>query len=161
MQGCWRRRRRRSRTGLTSALHALCLEARRTPPYLMHFTADFTSYSASSTAVRHEVQRRSHIAAMRREYTHILGPDVDADVIQPQLRDWHRPRKVTERTQSTFTRRDRYTDSSRQVLGLLCGSLCVDEMYIVLHGILTHRQLFYRARYDLPVLLGMRHPWDH
>ncbi|CAK1366604.1 hypothetical protein CB0940_09037 [Cercospora beticola] len=21
--------------------------------------------------------------------------------------------------------------------------------------------LFYRARYDLPVLLGMRHPWDH
>ncbi|EME82209.1 uncharacterized protein MYCFIDRAFT_43205, partial [Pseudocercospora fijiensis CIRAD86] len=21
--------------------------------------------------------------------------------------------------------------------------------------------LFYRARYDLPVLLGFRHPWDH
>lgn len=28
-------------------------------------------------------------------------------------------------------------------------------------AVLTGPQLFYRARYDLPVLLGMRHPWDH
>ena len=66
----------------------------------------------------------------------------------------------TAAIQFTSTQSVLCTDSLPLVLELPCGSSYVRQVRVL--RIKTNpQQLFYRAKKDMPALLGWKHPWDH
>ena len=85
-------------------------------------------------------------------------------LVSPELRSWQAVLALQEPIRAipfTSPVLARSTGLLPLVWEPQCGSLYAWPVKGSLQHMLIPVQLFYRARQDLPVLLGLRHPWEH